>query len=175
MNKKVLLLNSTYEILAFVSDRKALKLLVKGKVDIISNWPDEKLYYGSGYMYFPATLKLKYFVKKNYAKLIFSRKSVFKRDKFTCQYCGEVLKSGQVTVDHIIPKSIGGLSSFTNCTTSCYKCNNKKGSRTPEQANMTLMSKPDTPAGYIHHVSDNDHWHDDWDNFFGLDKKSGLK
>jgi 5-methylcytosine-specific restriction endonuclease McrA len=165
--KKVLLLNSTYEILAFISDRKALKLYFKGKVEIISSWPDIEILYGSNMMNFPATLRLKYFVKKNYTQLVFSRKSVFKRDKFTCQYCGKFLKSGQVTVDHVIPKSMGGTSSFNNCVTSCYSCNNRKGSRTPEQANMTLLTRPVVPNGYLHYVSEQEGWHDDWNIFFG--------
>lgn len=173
MSKKVLLLNSTYEILSFISERKALKLFVKGKVDVLSSWPDVEICYGSGCMNFPATLRLKYYVKKNYAQLAFSRKAVFKRDRFSCQYCGKFLKSGQVTVDHVIPKSMGGVSSFNNCVTACYACNNKKGNRTPEQADMTLYVKPAAPIGYLHYISDADSWHDDWNVFFGAPEKVG--
>src|SRR5271154_1875540 len=167
MSKKILLLNSTYEVLSFISERKALKLFFKGKVDVLSTWPDVEIYYGSGHIQFPATLRLKYYVKKNYAQLAFSRKAVFKRDRFSCQYCGKFLKSGQVTVDHVIPKSMGGASSFNNCVTSCYACNNRKGSRTPEQANMILRIRPAAPAGYLHYISESDSWHNDWNVFFG--------
>lgn len=167
MNKKVLLLNSNLEVISFISERKALKLFVKDKVDIISSWSDVDIYYGSGRMQFPATLKLKYYVRKKFTQLSFSRKAVFKRDRFSCQYCGKFLKSGQVTVDHVIPKSIGGQSSFTNCVTSCYSCNNKKGNRTPEQANMLLKIKPAAPVGYLHYVSEQDEWHESWDFYFG--------
>jgi hypothetical protein len=171
MSKKILLLNSTCEVLSFISERKAIKLLFKDKVDIISTWPDMPFSYKRGVVNFPATLRLKYFVKKNYSQLTFSRKAVFKRDRFSCQYCGKFLKSGQVTVDHIIPKSLGGNSSFQNCVTACYTCNNKKGSRTLEQANMVLMSKPLIPAGYLHYISESDQWHDEWSDFFGGERK----
>lgn len=169
--KKVLLLNSTYEILSFVTERKALKLLFKGKVDVVSVWPDVQIRFTNGFINFPAILRLKYFVKKNYTQLLFSRKAVFKRDRFGCQYCAKLLKSGQVTVDHVIPKSMGGGSSFSNCVTSCYGCNNKKGNRTPEQANMLLLTKPIAPTGYLHYISDNDHWHPEWDTFFDKERK----
>lgn len=170
--KKVLLLNNTYEVLSFISEKKALKLMFKDKVDIISVWPDVDIMFHSGNkIKFPSVLKLKYFIKKNFSQLSFSRKSVFKRDRFYCQYCGKNLKSGQVTVDHVVPKSLGGLSSFGNCVTACYGCNNKKGSRTPEQANMKLINMPTQPVGYLHYVSENDQWHNDWDNFLNYNKK----
>ena len=170
-SKKVLLLNSTYEVLSFITERKALKLFVKGKVDVVSAWPDVEIYYDKKFIKFPATLRLKYFVKKNFAQLAFSRKAVFKRDRFACQYCGKFLKSGQVTVDHVIPKSVGGASSFNNCVTSCYACNNKKGNRTPEQAGMLLLTRPAAPIGYLHYVSEQDRWHDDWNVYFGGERR----
>lgn len=167
MSKKILLLNSNFEVLSFVCERKALKLFVKGKVDVLSTWPDIEIHYGSGHMSFPATLKLKYYVKKAYTQLAFSRKAVFKRDRFTCQYCGKLLKSGQMTVDHIIPKSLGGASSFNNCVASCYPCNSKKGSKTLDQVEMKLLIKPVVPSGYMHYISESDSWHDYWNIFFG--------
>jgi 5-methylcytosine-specific restriction endonuclease McrA len=146
--------------------------MCKDKVESVSTWPDVQIRFGGDKkIHFPAILRLKYYVKKKYAQLAFSRKAVFKRDRFTCQYCGEVLKSGQVTVDHVVPKSMGGLSSFINCVTACYSCNNRKGNRTPEGANMELINKPIAPVGYLHYISENDHWHADWDKFFGAERK----
>jgi|ERR1700722_7088503 len=169
--KKVLLLNNTYEVLSFISERKAIKLVCKDKVDIVATWPDVQIRFGGKTVNFPSILRLRYYVRKKYSQLSFSRKAVFKRDRFTCQYCSKLLKSGQVTVDHVIPKSIGGQSSFTNCVTACYSCNNRKGSRTPEGASMELINKPVAPAGYMHYISENDHWHADWDKFFGGERK----
>lgn len=166
MDKKVLLLNSTYEILSFISDRKAIKLFVKGKVDVVSTWPGIEINFGKEKMGFPATLKLKYFVNKKYSQLAFSRRSLIKRDKGHCQYCGHHLKYDRITVDHIIPKSLGGISSFLNCVVCCHTCNHKKGNRTLEQSNMTLINQPFVPNGFMYYMSDNDHWHDDWKLFF---------
>lgn len=161
MPEMVLLLNSTCEILHFITFKKAIRLIVKNKVDILSTW-DKIINWPSGYMNLPATLKLKYFVKKKYTQLAFSRKAVFKRDNYHCQYCNKPLKLGQATVDHIFPKSMGGTSSFKNCVTSCYPCNNKKGNRTLEQTDMLILVEPIQPIGYIHYMSDKDGWHDDW-------------
>lgn len=163
-NRKALLLNSNYEILSFITERKVLKLYFKGKVDVIANWPDP-VFNGKEAFYFPAIIRLKYLVKRKFTKLNFSKKMVFKRDKYYCQYCGKSLKSGQITVDHIIPKSLGGLSTFGNCVASCLPCNAKKGNKTLEQANMKLLSNPITPVRYIHYISEQEDWHPDWDMF----------
>jgi hypothetical protein len=165
MYKTSLLLNSNYQILHFITERKALKLFLKGKVDILSDWEDIDIYYGSSKIKLPATLRMKYYINKRYKQLIFSKKAVLKRDHYNCQYCLKHLKPGQATVDHLLPKSMGGLSLFTNCVASCYDCNNKKGNRTPEQAGMELITLPTAPVGYVYYVSEHDRWHRDWDAF----------
>lgn len=89
-------------------------------------------------------------VLKNYDKLpsnavTFSRRNIFKRDKFTCNYCGKQPGSEELTLDHILPRSQGGQSTWTNCTLSCIKCNAYKADRTPEQAKMKLRHEPHRP------------------------------
>lgn len=170
MSKKVLLLNNSYEILAFISEKKAIRLIIKNKVDVISNW-DDLIIWSSGYIKYPSIIKLKYFVHKRHSQLAFSRKAVFKRDKFSCQYCGKMLKSGHITMDHIIPRSLGGMSSFTNCVAACFMCNNKKGNKTLEQVNMKVLNKPIVPSGYLYHISEQENWHNDWTTFFGLNEE----
>jgi 5-methylcytosine-specific restriction endonuclease McrA len=163
---KVLLLNSSLEIISFVSFKKALKLLYKGKVDVLSEWKDVCIGMVNGVINLPSIIRLKYYIKKNFSRLTFSRKMLFKRDKYRCIYCNKSLKPDQATVDHIVPRSAGGISSFTNCVTSCYQCNSKKGNRTLEQVNMFLLSEPLTPAKYLYYLSDGDRWHPEWSNFF---------
>lgn len=75
----------------------------------------------------------------------FSRRNVFKRDHFTCQYCGCRPGSEELTIDHVIPRSRGGVSSWTNCVLACIECNSRKANRTPEQANMPLRKLPVRP------------------------------
>src|SRR3990172_439227 len=76
----------------------------------------------------------------------FSRRNVFKRDHYTCQYCGGQPGSEELTIDHILPLSQGGVSSWTNCVLSCVACNKRKADRTPEQAGMKLRHKPVRPS-----------------------------
>ena len=71
-----------------------------------------------------------------------SRKNILLRDRNTCQYCGEVLPSSELTLDHVVPRSRGGASTWENLVACCNPCNNRKGSRTPEEANMRLARAP---------------------------------
>lgn len=75
----------------------------------------------------------------------FSRKEIYKRDKYQCKYCGKHLGAPELTIDHVIPKSQGGPSTWTNCVLACVPCNSKKANRTPEQAGMKLLCVPKKP------------------------------
>lgn len=68
-----------------------------------------------------------------------TRNAIFKRDKYTCQYCGE---KSRISLDHVLPVSRGGKNTWENLVTACFSCNNKKGNRTPEEANMKLLTQP---------------------------------
>tara|TARA_R110002072_G_scaffold287242_2_gene452780 strand:- start:146319 stop:146915 length:597 start_codon:yes stop_codon:yes gene_type:complete len=78
--------------------------------------------------------------------VMFSRRNVFKRDKFTCQYCGARPGSEELTIDHVTPRAQGGTSTWVNCVLACIGCNSRKADRTPEQARMPLRSKPVRPT-----------------------------
>ena len=75
----------------------------------------------------------------------FSRRNLFKRDKFSCQYCGCRPGSEELTIDHVIPRSHGGVTSWKNCAVACVDCNAKKADRNPEQAHMPLRKQPVQP------------------------------
>ena len=75
----------------------------------------------------------------------FSRRNVFKRDRFTCQYCGVQPGSEELTIDHVVPRAQGGTSTWTNCVLACIECNARKADRTPQQARMPLRSQPERP------------------------------
>jgi len=167
MSKKTLLLNASYEVLAFIPERKAFNLLWKKKVDVISNW-DDIINWGQEKIYHPSILILKNYVKRNYFNANFSRKALIKRDKSRCQYCNEKLTASQITIDHVLPKAQGGITSFTNCVVCCKQCNNKKANRTPEQAGMVLLKKPTHPSFAAYNDADpNEYWHNDWNDFLG--------
>jgi 5-methylcytosine-specific restriction endonuclease McrA len=75
----------------------------------------------------------------------FSRRNVSRRDHYTCQYCGAQPGAESITIDHVLPRSQGGASSWTNCAAACTQCNARKGDRTPEQAGMKLRRRPVRP------------------------------
>lgn len=75
----------------------------------------------------------------------FSRRNVFKRDRYTCQYCGRRPGSEELTIDHVLPRAQGGTSTWENCVLACVDCNARKANRTPDQAHMRLLKKPIRP------------------------------
>jgi len=168
MSKRTLLLNASYEVLSFIIDRKVFKLLIKDKVEVISSWEDDIIWGASSFKY-PSILRLKKHVKRNFFNSNFSRKALVKRDKSTCQFCKIKLTASQITIDHVLPRAQGGITSFVNCVVSCQVCNNKKADRTPEQAGMILSKKPTHPSfSANNYVADQqEFWHADWDDFLG--------
>ena len=80
------------------------------------------------------------------AAVTFSRRNIFKRDHFTCQYCAVQPGPEELTIDHVLPRSQGGTSTWENCVLSCVDCNKKKADRTPEQAGIRLRKQPVRPA-----------------------------
>lgn len=76
----------------------------------------------------------------------FSRRNIYKRDRYTCQYCGAQPGSEELTLDHVVPRAQGGVSTWENCVLACVGCNKRKADRTPEQANMPLRKRPVRPA-----------------------------
>ncbi len=159
---KTLLLNSNYQILAFITEKRAIKLLIKDKVEVISNWQGKKIYSSNGHVAHPATLRMKYHINLKPTKLMFSRKLILRRDAYICGYCEKPCKQTNLTIDHIIPKSVGGPNTFSNCITACLNCNRAKGNRTPEQAGMTLKRQPTIPNKFLCYLPGEIEWHDDW-------------
>lgn len=168
MSKKSLLLTAGYEVLSFVNERKTLKLLYKDKVEVISSW-DDVISWGKETVKYPAILRLKNSIKRHYYNSNFSRKALVKRDKSICQFCQRKLSASQITIDHVIPRAHGGITSFTNCVVCCQNCNSIKADRTPEQANMVLLKKPTQPtfSSSLYVVDPQQYWHPEWDNFIG--------
>lgn len=94
----------------------------------------------------PEVILLSKYEKLPRPKIHFSRRTLYKRDKMTCQYCGDKPGSDLLTVDHILPRSKGGTTTWENCTLCCVDCNRRKADRTPQQAGMKLRSVPHKPT-----------------------------
>jgi 5-methylcytosine-specific restriction endonuclease McrA len=93
----------------------------------------------------PEVICLARFDRLPNTSVTFSRRNVAKRDHFVCQYCGVQPGAASITIDHVVPRSQGGATSWTNCAAACIECNARKGDRTPEQAGMRLRRRPVRP------------------------------
>jgi 5-methylcytosine-specific restriction endonuclease McrA len=143
LQSAVLLLNQNYEPLTILRARRAVTLLLLGKVDLIENVNGQCLHSISITLPVPSIIRLKYFVRIRRKEISLTKKNIIKRDNHQCQYCGR--KSGMMTTDHIIPKSYGGDDSWENLVCACLECNNRKGNRSPSQAGMRLLHTPKRP------------------------------
>lgn len=97
-------------------------------------------------------------------RVSFSRRNLLQRDKHQCQYCGKTPTRQDLTIDHVMPRSRGGKDTWENLVAACVRCNVRKGNRTPEEANMPLLTKPRAPKGLPRFgvtvpKSDLDSWH----------------
>ncbi len=141
----VLLLNATYEPLNIVSVKRAIVLLLKEKAELVeaaeSRIRAERLAIER-----PLVIRLVTFIPvPRRLPLPLSRRTVLARDLYTCQYCGAQPGRAELTIDHIVPRSRGGTTTWENVTTACGPCNRRKGDRTPEEARMHLLSRPERP------------------------------
>lgn len=142
---QVLVLNATYEPLSVVSVKRAVVLLLKEKAELIEA-AEARLRAENFSLPVPLVIRLVYFVKiPARISLPVTRRTVLARDNFTCQYCGVIPPRKFLTVDHVLPRSRGGKTTWENVVTACEKCNGKKGNRTPAEANMVLLDQPKRP------------------------------
>jgi 5-methylcytosine-specific restriction endonuclease McrA len=160
-----LLLNSTYECISFISERKIFKFILKDKVEILANW-DEQVFWPSGSMNLPAVLRLKSRVNHRRQESRFNKNILFMRDSYRCQYCNRKVHKTRLTIDHIIPKCKGGGTTWDNCVACCAGCNNKKGNKTLQEVGFKLIKKPKKPKTrlfYDHILIKNKH--NDWRHY----------
>lgn len=142
--EKTLLLNVTYEPLRIISWKKAITLLTLGKVEVIEEY-DREIHSVSFAIQLPSVVRLLHLVKWRKDTVKFSRQNIYLRDQGMCQYCGKHLPQKEITYDHIIPKSQGGITCWENVVVCCMHCNRKKGGKTPQQAGMKLLNVPKKP------------------------------
>jgi len=127
-----------------VNWQKAITMSFVGKVEVVETY-DEVIRSVSLAIEMPAVVRLTRSIRHRAPKVRFSRMNVLTRDGFRCQYCGQKLPARELTFDHVVPRSQGGRTSWTNIVTACRPCNHDKRDRTPEQAGMTLRTKPARP------------------------------
>lgn len=144
LNSSVLLLNHNFTPLTTCSAKRAVLMVWTGKAEVIET---SGRYLHSVSMRFdiPAIIRLLVFVKVNFTwDVQLTKQNIIRRDQATCQYCGS--SDGPMTIDHVIPRSLGGVHEWHNLVCACSACNNVKGNRTPVQAGMRLRKKPGKPT-----------------------------
>ncbi len=140
----VLVLNASYEPLNVCTVRRAHVLVFKGKAEVVEEL-GKPLRSAAETFVWPHVIRLLSYVRvpKSVQRKI-SRRALFARDGWRCQYCGT--DSGKLTLDHVVPRSRGGESSWENVVTSCAPCNLRKGNRMLEEVGMRLHAPPRAPA-----------------------------
>lgn len=142
---RTLLLDSSFRPIKVVSWQKALTYLIQGKVLVVETY-DRIVRSPSCEFVLPAVVALKQYLRYRPFRVRYSKRNVFIRDGYICQYCGEQPGVHQLTVDHVLPSSRGGRTIWENVVTACGPCNHRKGDQTPREAKMPLLSVPVRPT-----------------------------
>jgi 5-methylcytosine-specific restriction endonuclease McrA len=162
--QQCLVLNASYEPLNVCSIRRAHVLVYKGKAEVIEqvNRPFRS---ASQIFPWPHVIRLQVYVRvPRVVQRRISRRALFARDGWRCQYCGS---AGRLTLDHVVPRSRGGDSVWENVVASCAPCNLRKGDRLPEEAQMHPQVKPRPPAPALFITLAASHIPDRWHPYLG--------
>ncbi|TFV94435.1 HNH endonuclease [Algoriphagus kandeliae] len=143
MEKRVLVLNLDHSPVAVVSVQKAIVLTLLEKATILSVYELLQIRTISRNFEYPAVIRLNQYKNIPYRGVLLNRANLFRRDNGECQYCGS---NRHLTIDHVLPRSKGGKTSWTNLVTACNRCNVNKGDKTPEEAGMPLKITPFKPT-----------------------------
>ncbi|MEM9227234.1 MAG: HNH endonuclease [Verrucomicrobiota bacterium] len=189
LSRRVLVLNRLWQAVNIVGVRRAFSLLMQDHAQVIDNadgnfnildagqWIEYSLAYPPEREFdtvhtvrlklrVPHVMLLRHYDKVPTKEVKFNRQNVFERDGHTCQYCGKTFHERDLNLDHIIPRDMGGKTTWENIVTSCIKCNTRKANRLPHQAGMHLKRKPDRPRWrpFVHSVPESER-EAGWDHF----------
>ena len=171
LDSNVLVLNKHYAAVRVVSARRALTFLVRGVADVVLFENEQYCNYDFASwralsehrhihqrqhhewvrcvkfeLAVPRIVRLLFYDRLPRRPVTFNRRNIFARDRNRCQYCGRRFPTSELSLDHVVPRRQGGETNWTNIVCSCVACNVRKGGRTPEEAGMTLITKPAKPA-----------------------------
>ena len=171
LDASVLVLNKLSRAIHIISVRRAFCLLCKDLAEVVNHedgqfatydfatWRELSEYRAKNFrqedddwvrtvsaeIQVPRVIRLFGYEKLPKGTVKFNRRNIFARDNNQCQYCGRRFPTAELSLDHVIPRSQGGVNTWDNIVCACVSCNVKKGGRTPKQAHMTLIRKPDRP------------------------------
>lgn len=160
----VLVLNNVYQAVQITGVRRAFRLFYAGRARAVAadfrtydfeNWCDlppgvdhETIVTPRRAIRIPRVIQLVHFDRVPRRDVRFTRRNIFFRDRNRCQYCGKVFSQSELNLDHVVPLSRGGQSSWDNVVCACMPCNSRKGNRTPQESGMHLIRVPKRPAGH---------------------------
>lgn len=140
----VLVLNGSFEPLHFTNARRAITLVLAGKAESVEPSP-RVVRSPSRSLTLPSVIRLLMYIRRPFTERVaFNKKNILRRDHYTCQYCGR--RGERLTVDHVVPRSRGGETTWANVVAACLRCNLQKGNRTLEEAGMALVRLPTPPS-----------------------------
>ena len=187
LNMPVLVLNRNWQPIHTCSARRALHLLCLGHARVVqvdgdecyathdlASWiehstgaPDRELVHSVRVaMRIPQVMVLGVYDKMPRLEVRFTRRNVFVRDNFTCQYCARELPETQLNLDHVVPRDKGGRTTWANIVTSCVRCNTRKANKLPDEARMHPLNKPSAPRWRpLFGITEKGHGHESWSLF----------
>jgi 5-methylcytosine-specific restriction endonuclease McrA len=149
MSASVLVLNANYEPINICNYRRAIGLILSEKAIMIENGRGT-IHTARAKLPLPSVIRLQKMIRRPRPSICFSRSEIFRRDNFTCQYCGR--KTKDLTIDHIIPRSRGGTDTWKNVVAACPNCNHRKGGKLLEETNMSLINPTLQPPNTIEYI-----------------------
>lgn len=159
MNRKVLVLNQDFSPISVCTVQRAFLMTFLKKTELIAPANGYTLNSISQQFPMPSVIRLTRYVHVPYKGVALTRQNVFRRDNFSCQYCGY---EKELTLDHVIPRSKGGKSAWNNLVSACKRCNARKGDNTPDEAGIKLRIKPFRPT-YVMFLRDfSGMYHEEW-------------
>ena len=181
----VLVLNRSYLPIHVTSVRRAFSLVYQGVARVVDeqyetfdfhSWRDLAIRAGDdsigvvgGLIRVPRVILLTAFDRVPKRHVRYSRVNVFTRDRYTCQYCGARPPRSQLNLDHVVPRALGGKTSWENVVCSCVDCNRRKGGRTPQQARLRLLRRPSRPRWTpLVNIAASQPRHAEWRPFLGI-------
>jgi 5-methylcytosine-specific restriction endonuclease McrA len=147
MDSVVLLLNSDYEPLNVCDVRRAFRLLFGEKAEILE-YDHHEIRTAREIFRAPSVIRLLYLIKRPRPSVRLSRREVFHRDRYTCQYCGR--ETRDLTLDHVVPRHRGGSHSWDNLVAACRICNHRKGGKLLDEARLRLRREPYEPRSDVY-------------------------
>ena len=139
--ERTLVLDQGYQPINIVPWERALRYIINDKVDVLSEY-EKEIHFNMG---MPAVVRRRHRIPRHIKQAKFSRQNVLIRDRFMCQYCGKSGHASELTFDHVVPRSRGGKTEWSNIVISCKICNHAKADRTPKEAGIQLRTKPQKP------------------------------